>query len=134
MKRHEQDELLNELLSGEEVSDFREASLEDGLAAIRRRHWQRRAARVGVMLLLALLAVSGAFIYRRSEPRTRQMASIKPGAPAASPAKSEVAGLKVISDEELFALFPGRSMALVGKPGEQRLVFLDGGSVQANEQ
>jgi DNA-binding XRE family transcriptional regulator len=32
---------------------------------------------------------------------------------------------KMLSDEELFALFPGRSLALVGKPGYQQLVFLD---------
>ena len=30
-----------------------------------------------------------------------------------------------INDDELFALFAGRSMALIGKPGEQQLVFLD---------
>jgi hypothetical protein len=33
--------------------------------------------------------------------------------------------VRVISDEELFALFPGRSLALVGPPGHQQLVFLD---------
>jgi len=31
---------------------------------------------------------------------------------------------KFISDEELFSLFPGKSIALIGKPGEQQLVFL----------
>jgi hypothetical protein len=33
--------------------------------------------------------------------------------------------VKFINDEELLALFPGRPLALVGKPGEQQLVFLD---------
>jgi len=33
--------------------------------------------------------------------------------------------MKYISDEELFKLFPGRSIALIGKPGEQELIFLD---------
>jgi hypothetical protein len=33
--------------------------------------------------------------------------------------------IKVISDEELFALFPRRSLALIGSPGHQKLVFLD---------
>ena len=32
--------------------------------------------------------------------------------------------VKIISDEELFALFPNRPLALVGKPGHQQLVFL----------
>ena len=40
-------------------------------------------------------------------------------------APPEESGVKMISDEELFALFPGRSLALIGKPGHQQLVFLD---------
>jgi len=33
--------------------------------------------------------------------------------------------VKRISDEDLFSLFPDRSMALIGQPGHQQLVFLD---------
>jgi hypothetical protein len=33
--------------------------------------------------------------------------------------------VKIITDEELFSLFPNRSMVLVGQPGHQQLVFLD---------
>jgi hypothetical protein len=53
------------------------------------------------------------------------MASPAPAAP------SETSDVKIISDDELFALFPGRSMALIGTPGQQQLVFLDGGKAQA---
>ena|SRR5580704_9356030 len=130
MKRRVQDELLKELLSGEEVSDFRQASLAGGLAAIRRQRHRRQAMRMGVIMLLPLLAVLGVLICQRSGPKTRHMASVKPPA-AASETKAETAGVKIISDEELFALYPGRAMALVGKPGEQKLVFLDGGPALA---
>lgn len=33
--------------------------------------------------------------------------------------------IRFINDEELFALFPDRPMALIGEPGQQQLVFLD---------
>ncbi len=33
--------------------------------------------------------------------------------------------LEIITDEELFSLFPNRPLALVGKPGHQQLIFLD---------
>jgi hypothetical protein len=34
---------------------------------------------------------------------------------------------EIITDEELFALFPNRALALIGSPGHQQLVFLDHG-------
>jgi hypothetical protein len=43
----------------------------------------------------------------------------------AVPAAEAAAPIKVISDEDLLALFPDRSMALLGPPGQQQLVFLD---------
>jgi hypothetical protein len=39
--------------------------------------------------------------------------------------KPKIGEIKLITDEELFALFPGRSVALIGKPGHQQLVFLN---------
>jgi hypothetical protein len=33
--------------------------------------------------------------------------------------------VKLINDDELLALFPDRPVALIGKPGQQQLVFLD---------
>jgi hypothetical protein len=38
--------------------------------------------------------------------------------------------VKIINDEELFALFPNRAMALIGSPGHQQLIFLDHGGAQ----
>jgi hypothetical protein len=134
MKRHDQDKLLRETLSGEEVSDFRQASLAGGLAAVRRRRRYRRAAQFSALAVLTLLVALGIAHQRKQEKLSREVASLKPNSAtlAGSPAPSaETAKVKIISDEELFALFPGRAMALVGKPGEQQLVFLDGGAPRA---
>lgn len=132
MKRHEQDELLKELLTGEEVSEFRQASLENGLAALRQQQRRRHAAKLGAMMVFSLLLLLAAvLIHRQSGPKVREVASVKPPAAAAASKQSDSSGMKIISDEELFALFPGRSMALVGEPGEQHVVFLDGGVARA---
>jgi len=42
--------------------------------------------------------------------------------------------VKFISADELLALFPNRPVALIGKPGSQQLVFLDGSSRQASSK
>jgi hypothetical protein len=137
VKRHDQDNLLRETLTGEELSEFRKASLADGLAAVRRRRRYRRAAQVGALAVLTLLVSLGIVHQHRNKTSVREVASIKQtsATPTPSPAPAaETTKVKIISDDELFALFPGRAMALVGKPGEQQLVFLDGGAPRAMAQ
>ena len=131
MKRQDQDKLLRETLTGGELSDFRKASLASGLAAVRRRRRYRRAAQAGAIMVLTLLVSLGIVHQYSNGKPVREIASRKqtPATLATSPApSSESTKVKTISDDELFALFPGRAMALVGKPGEQQLVFVDGGS------
>ena len=43
MKRSEEDRLLLEILAGEELADFRQSSLEEGLVTIRRQHRRKHA-------------------------------------------------------------------------------------------
>ena len=133
MKRHDQDELLRKTLSGEEVSGFRAASLASGMAAVRKRRRYRRAVQFSALAILTLLVALGIAHQQKHKNLSREVASTRHTPPiSASPAPSaETAKVKIISDEELFALFPGRAMALVGKPGEQQLVFLDGGAPRA---
>ena len=136
MKRTDQDKLLRETLTGEELSSFRNTSLAGGLAAMRRRRRYRRTMQFSAVAALTLLVTLGIAYQHRHKNLSREAASIKSNSPAsASPSSSaETAKVKIISDEELFALFPGRAMALVGKPGEQQLVFLDGGAPRAIAQ
>ena len=121
MKRSEEDRLLQEMLAGEELADFRQSSLEEGLVKIRRQRRHRRAVRIGAVASLpCLLALT--IVLSRTTDRQR----ILPPQVAALPAPpSPKADVKFITDEDLFALFPNRSMALIGKPGQQQLVFLD---------
>lgn len=127
MKRQEQDHLLNELLAGEEVSNFRQASLAQAQAAIRSRNQRRRAVRIGVLAALPVLGVI-ALVLSQS-PRV----AVKPtetSVPIVVQHNPKPPSVRIISDEELFALFPDRPMALIGPPGHQKLVFLDQPSVK----
>ena len=122
MKHQEQDHLLNELLTGEAVSDFRQASLARVQSAIRSRKQRRRAAKIAALAMLPVLAAVGFVISHSSHTSVKPM---ERPAPTVVQNGSIPPSVRVISDEELFALFPGRQMALVGPPGHQKLIFLD---------
>ena len=123
MKNPDENPLLKEILADENLSALREASLKQGIHAMRRQRRIRRAMHAGMFVLLPALLIftlrkpNPQSVSQTSNPHTREM-------PSTAIASGE-SGIKVISDEELFALFPGRSLALIGKPGHQELVDLD---------
>jgi hypothetical protein len=84
---------------------------------------------------LAALVIFGLVAHRGGGPAPAPVA-----VRAATPLDGEVAPLvasatpptetnkvKIITDEELFALFPNRAVALIGAPGHQQLIFLNNG-------
>ena len=116
MKQTEQDRLLNEILNEDELSAFRQLSLDRTVAFVRRQRQRRSIVRTCVLACAPLLVLLGVLL------RWAPVSSVKPDDTASS---APAVRVKFISDEELFALFPGRQMALIGKPGHQQLVFLD---------
>ncbi len=124
MNRSEQDRMLGEILAGNELAGFRQASLERALASLRRRRRQR-ALRTGVLGLTPFLVVLGFLLSRLHE--THLPKGTSPGAPPVLAAAASIAAppVKFITDDELMALFPGRAVALIGKPGHQQFIFLD---------
>lgn len=124
MKNFEKEKLLNEILADESLAEFRRASLADGVAFLRRQRRRRFALRAGVLLLATSLC-AWAMLLNRSIRRTpHHLANLRPPQRSQSPA-GPAGGVRFISDDELLALFPDRPVALIGKPGKQRLVFLD---------
>src|SRR6266704_1636668 len=124
MTPHEQDQLLKELLTGEEISDFRRVSLEQGIALVRLQRKRRQIAQRTAMVCVGLLLLS---IFSNQIPKSSSSRPATPQAQHPAPPVPLAADpeIKWINDDELFALFADRSMALIGKPGEQQLVFLD---------
>ncbi len=119
MKDSRHDQLLHELFAGDELSVVRRSSLEAGMASLKRKRLHNHVTKAALLLpaLLALILV----MWPTQPRRTTGNKPVSEVA-VASPAQPST---KIISERELFALFPNRAMALVGKPGHQRLVFLD---------
>jgi hypothetical protein len=125
MRINDRDYLLRRVLEGPELERFRQSSLEFGLAYVRIRQRRRRLGQT--YALVSLLLFTGFAVLNLAFWPSRQASDrvfLKKEAIVSCPENNP--NLKVITDEELFALFPGRSMALVGHPGHQQLVFLDG--------
>ena len=127
MRRTEQDDLLNDLLPGEELAEFRQASLDLALKTMAARRTRRQVLRAcaGCSLLLALAGIvlrpwlPAHWTGRKSVAPSAEVTGVAGSAHAAS------GSIKFISDDELMALFPDRAVALIGKPGHQQFVFLD---------
>jgi hypothetical protein len=118
MKPSEHEKLLKELLPDERLADFRTASLEQGLASLRRHRRQRLLFRAGALAAVACLLIC-ALLLENSNETIRDVAVISP-----TPSAPEPNHVKFINDDELLAMFPQGSVALIGKSGRQRLVFL----------
>jgi hypothetical protein len=121
MKRRDTDQLLNGVLSDEGLDDFRRTSLEFGLDTLRRRRRNRRLARTCSIITLPM--VLSVLLYKVITSAPEQSTTTPKPLIAAGPGSSSE--VQIINDEQLFALFPNRPMALVGEPGHQELVFLD---------
>ncbi len=117
MKHRDEDPLLQEIVADEPLAELRRASRHQGLEAVRRARRLQRARRAGALALIPVVLILAISLHQRAgeTPRTVNTAA----------APREESGVRLISDEELFTLFPGRALALVGKPGQQQLVFLD---------
>ena len=116
----EKENLLTDILSEETPADFRAASLERTLASVRQHRSRRRAIRM-VGAACAVCAVLATTFWKN--PRTQEQKNIA----SAQPAIATVPGtnIRIISDEELLAMFPDRPVALIGPPEDRQFVFLD---------
>lgn len=123
MRPSEQKQLLKDIIAERDLSQLSEITLQSGLMALRghrrRRHARRILVFAGLPLVLGFAALIGLSIRHPTLARKvpKSLATMQP----------QNSGVKIINDDELFALFPNRSLALVGKPGQQELVFLDRG-------
>ena len=122
MKRSDQNRLLGELFADENVERLRAASLAGALNVLRARR-RRRAFVSGAAASLGL-AVAVLVSTRHRPPEEVIVAPTEPKRNA----------VKIISDEQLLALFPDRSVALIGRPGEQRLLFFAGGEMRTDHR
>jgi hypothetical protein len=122
MKRLDQDPLIDQVFADENVERLRAASLAAALSALRTRR-RRRADVSGAATSFALAVAVFVSIRHRTPEET-----------VVPPPEPKTNAVKIISDEQLLALFPERSVALIGRSGEQRLVFLSANEARTNER
>jgi hypothetical protein len=119
MRPSEREKLLKEILPGENAADFERASLEHGLSCLRRQQRRGQLARASAVAAFACLTL--AVFLKLRHPASGDGSQL-----ASAPQPAQTAErIQFINDDELLALFPDRPVALIGKPGQQRLVFLD---------
>ena len=121
MNDFNQNPLLNELFTREELQALRQRTLDAGLSSLKEK---RRRSRVAKGFLLLPILGAAVVLLRSSMQETVPATQLFQTVPLAVTGTHD-SSTKIISDRELFALFPNRPMALVGKPGHQQLVFLD---------
>jgi hypothetical protein len=126
------DPLLDAIFSNDELEELRKDSLNQMLLISRKSSHHRPGAvrivmclaGVAVIIMLAKLFWPVTPTTHKSEthlnpPLTQSQLLNADHSPKVNP------GVKVLNDEELLALFPGRPVALIGPPGQQKLIFLD---------
>ncbi len=121
MTDHDRNQLLGDILGGDELNRVRQATLQRGLREMRRRRQRAMLGRVSMMALPPLLLAVAVFYPSFKQVRPASERVVISHASAAAPK------VEYINKEQLFALFPNRPMALLGKPGHQQVIFLDGG-------
>ncbi len=122
MNSDDREKLLKKILPHEDLADFRQASLEHGLTRLRRQRRTRYAIRVGAAAI-AFCFLSLVIFFKAQHPVRNDVSVAQ--SPPPLPASVASDHVTFISDDELLALFTNRPVALIGKPGQQRLVFLD---------
>jgi len=122
MNSRETDRILSEILATDRTDRLRSASLAQGLTLVRRRRQVQtivRACAVVCLLLAPIAILTTSKFPRTGAPAVASRSPAQPGSPFQ---------LERITDEELLALFPGQTIALVGAPGDQRLMVADPGT------
>jgi hypothetical protein len=153
MKPDPYDQFIKEILEDDDLAGFRQASLHSGLKALQRRRTRRKIFGGSVMAAFALLAIvlvvwprsseldhTASLVLPEMSEGPEMTATIHPlessepqmEKPPTSPTEDSVdssitlaePAVRIINEEELFALFPGRSLALIGKPGGGQIFLL----------
>jgi hypothetical protein len=128
-KHSNEKKLLADLLGGDD--NLREATLRRGLAAARGKRIQRRVIRVGAVLGGVIFVLS--LLHTNNRDSNRPVAGYKDRNPDFQSLPQPVAAnviagttIRVLSDKELLDLFSNRPVALVGRPGKQKLIIFEG--------
>jgi hypothetical protein len=122
-RRSEHDELWSDLFSENTPAGFREMSLDRTLRSVRQHQRCRRICRLTVIAASPCVLALGLVLW---PGRGTTLSKTTSGGSAAQ-ASAVVPGthIRLITDDELFAMFPNRPMALLGSANDRQFVLLD---------
>jgi hypothetical protein len=124
MNLRDETALIVRVLSKRDPECVQKKSLELGLAAVRGEARRRRLVRAVSLVGIPVIAALGLLFTtaRRPQPVVPSVST------RASAAQTELPALPVIDqidDQELLALLHGKTVALIGPPGHERLFVFD---------
>lgn len=131
--RKDSDELWDDLLDDVASSEFRRTLLAQTVGAARRRRRRRLIGAVACLaapiLLFALMQLKDGGSLEPELADANPESSVAPGeevsgSSTAPPTGENPSRTEILTDDELFALFPDHVVGLVGPAGEQRLIVL----------
>ena len=130
MKLTDRERLLRDVLADEHLESLRGESLGRTLAAAaKRKRVQRRiraAAACAALVVTGLLAIKTSDGAKPAAEPAGPVAA-RPDIAPAPPVAPRSGRVQIITDQQLLALFPGQSAALVGAPGGPRRLLVDRG-------
>ncbi len=122
-RRAEPDELWGDLLAENTPGGFRETSLARTLAVVRQHQRHRRVCRLAVIAASPCVLLLGLVLWQERVATLPQTISSEPAAQASGVVPGT--HIRLITDDELFAMFPNRPVALLGFAEDRHFVLLD---------
>lgn len=124
--RSKEEELLQELLRESASAEFRGHTLKRTLAYAQGRRHSRRVMRTVFRSSFVVMVAVGLFFISHRAPMVESQKRLELSVDTPSkPSMIKGTKIQILSDEELFALFPDRPIAMINSSPEPRLVFLD---------
>jgi hypothetical protein len=115
----DRDRLLEDVLREAGTDTLREGSLAGMLGAVRRRRRRRVFVRAAGACAAALVLAVATAVFVQDATNQKAVAAMDGRDVITS------GGVKVITEEELLALFKGRPVALIGERDNRRFILLD---------
>jgi hypothetical protein len=133
MTEQGKEQMLQELLGSEELEQTRASTLTRGLREMRGRRRRATFTKAAVVIVPGVLILVLQMFFSIFPPLSSQH-SPEPKPVALVVAPGPEPKIEYITTEQLFAMFPNRPLALIGKPGHRQVVFLDEHPIAVSQQ
>ncbi len=125
MNRADENKLSLQVLGAPDLDRLRQASLQEVLDAARDEGRRRRRIRSAGLASAPVLLALGLVLSLPRHPQALEQGGL--GQAEVPEVPTGGTAVESIDDQQLLALLPGRTVALIGPPGHERLLVFDAG-------